>query len=93
MILSTVVEYFFSSIFGLQGGIGTTSNDLIIKWRSIWLFRYHEHQNLSIISEDIGRVRMVQQFWNGTEERSTVVLEDRIQHYKLSGRTTHYIKG
>ena len=47
--------------------------------------------NLSIISEDIGRARMVQQFWrngmeeerrNGTERRSTVILDDRIK-YKL----------
>ena len=33
---------------------------------SIRLFRHLEHQNLSIISEDIGRARMVQQFWRIT---------------------------
>ena len=48
----------------------------------IWLSRHLEHQNPSIISEDKGRARIVQQFWNGTEERnglrSTVVLDDRI---------------
>ena len=32
---------------------------------SIWLFRHLEHPNLSIISEDIGRARMVQQFQIG----------------------------
>ena len=37
------------------------------------MFRYHECQNPSIISEDIGRAKMVQQFWRrrnggGTEE-------------------------
>ena len=29
MILSTVVDYFFSSIFGHQGGIGATSVDSV----------------------------------------------------------------
>ena len=38
----------------------------------IWAFTHLEHQNPSIISEDIGRARMVQQFRrrrrNGMEE-------------------------
>ena len=50
-------------------------------------FRHFEHKNPSIFSGDIGRARSVQQFRkngrteerrNGTEERSTVVLDDRI---------------
>ena len=38
------------------------ANDPIMKKRSIQLFRHLECQNPSIISEDIGRARMVQQF-------------------------------
>ena len=55
------------------------ANDPIMLGRSIWLFRHLEHQNLSIISEDIGRARMVQQFGRNGTERSTVVLEDRLE--------------
>ena len=57
------------------------ANDPIMWKRSIQLFRHLECQNLSIISEDIGRARMVQQFRNGgmeEERRSTVVLDYRI---------------
>ena len=42
------------------------ANDPIISGTSIRLFRHLEHQNLSIISEDIGRARVVQQFWRIT---------------------------
>ena len=45
------------------------ANDLIMLGTSIQSFTHLEHQNLSIISEDIGRARMVQQ-QNGTEERN-----------------------
>ena len=63
------------------------ANDPIMSGTLIRSFRYIENQNLSIISEDIGRARMVQQFWrrNGTEEeqngteRSKGVLDDRIK--------------
>ena len=60
------------------------ANDLIILGTSIRSFRHLEHQNPSIISEDIGRARMVQQFPNGgtEEQRSTVVLDDRIVNWK-----------
>ena len=62
------------------------AKDLIMLGTSIWSFRHLEHQNPSIILEDIGRARMVQQFQNGMEEqngrteernrrRSTVVRE------------------
>ena len=60
------------------------ANYCIMLFISTWLFRHLEHQNLSVISGDIGRARSVQQFWNGrTErkngtERSTVVLDDTI---------------
>ena len=59
-------------------------NNLFMSGTSIRSFRHLEHQNPSIISEDIGRARSVQQFrrnGGGTEEerrRNTVVLEDRI---------------
>ena len=59
--------------------VALLANDLIMSGTSIWSFRHLEHQNPSIISEDIGRASGVQQFRNGTEERRhTVVLEDRI---------------
>ena len=48
------------------------ANDPIISGTSIWLFRHLEHQNLSIISEDIGRARMVQQLQRRRSRRSTV---------------------
>ena len=65
------------------------TDDHIVSGRSIQLFRHLKHQNMSIISEDIGRARMVQKFQrNGMEQRrngteqSTVVLDDRIEIYK-----------
>ena len=55
--------------FDYQDEVAPLANDSIMSWRSIWSFRHLECQNPSIISEDIGRARMVQQFWNGgTEE-------------------------
>ena len=67
--------------------MASLANDVIMSGTSIRSFRHLEHQNPSIISEDIGRASGVQQFRNGgTEEleeeesdrRHTVVLEDRI---------------
>ena len=65
--------------------VALLANDLIMSGTSIRSFRHLEHQNPSIISEDIGRAKSVQQFrrrrkrGGGTEERrNTVVLEDRI---------------
>ena len=46
-------------------------NDPIMSGRLIRLFRHLEHQNLSIISEDIGRARMVKQF-QSRSRRNTV---------------------
>ena len=34
------------------------ANDLIMSGTLIWSFRHLEHQNLSIISEDIGRINV-----------------------------------
>ena len=39
------------------------ANDPTMLGRSIRSFGHLEHQNPSIISEDIGRARIVQQFW------------------------------
>ena len=56
------------------------ANDPIMLGRSIWSFKHLEHQNQSVISDSIGRVRMVQQFRRrrsliggvGSDQRSTV---------------------
>ena len=54
--------------------VALLANDLIMSGTSIRSFRHLEHQNLSIISEDIGRARSVQQF-RRRRRRNTVVLE------------------
>ena len=69
------------------------AHDFIMSVTFIRSFGQLENQNLSIILEDIGRARMVQQFQNGTEEqngggmeeeqRSTVVLDDKIALYDV----------
>ena len=46
------------------------ANDLIMSGTSIRSFRHLEHQNLSIMSEDIGRARMVQQLRRNRTEYS-----------------------
>ena len=73
------------------------ANDLIMSGTSIRSFRHLEHQNPSIISEDIGGARMVQQFLRsriGSEEeeedRNTVVLEDRIQNITVKYKSIYY---
>ena len=45
------------------------SNDPIMSKRLIQSFRHLEHQNLSIISDSIGRARMVQQILNGRDQK------------------------
>ena len=40
----------------------------IMLGRLIQLFRHLKHQNLSIISDSIGRANMVKQFCNGTDQ-------------------------
>ena len=47
--------------------VALLANDLIMSGTSIRSFRHLEHQNPSIISEDIGRARSVQQFQNGSD--------------------------
>ena len=42
--------------------VALLANGLIMSGTLIWLFRHLEHQNPSIISEDIGRAKSVQQF-------------------------------
>ena len=64
--------------------VAPPENNLIMSGTSRRSFRHLKHQNPSIISEDIGRARMVQQFGNRTEEQSTVVLEDRMVHIQVS---------
>ena len=58
--------------------VALLANDLILSATSIRSFRHLEHQNPSIISEDIGRARMVQQLQRigggGSEEEEE---EDR----------------
>ena len=61
--------------------VAPLANDPIMSEISICSFRHLERQNPSIISDSIGRARMVQQIprsRNGTECRSTVGLEDLI---------------
>ena len=70
MILSTIILVPF---FATKETLAPLANDPIIQKRSIRSFRHLECQNPSIISEDIGRARMVQQFQRrnrgGTAER------------------------
>ena len=48
-------------ILAIMEAMALLANDPIMLGRSIWSFRYLEHQNLYIISDSIGGVRMVQQ--------------------------------
>ena len=53
--------------------VALLANDPIMLGRSIWFVRHLAHQNPSIISESIGRARMVQKFQNrGDRTRNTV---------------------
>ena len=52
------------------------SNDPIMLDRSIWLFRHLEYQNPSIISDFIGRNRILQKKVSSTKSRSTKNLND-----------------
>ena len=72
--------------FTTRGVVALPENNLIMLGTSIRSFRHLEHQNPSIISEDIGRARSVQQLRRrrrrrrirSEDRRKTVVLEDRI---------------
>ena len=54
------------------------ANDPLMSGRLILSFRHLAFQNQSIISDSIGRARMMQQFWRRRRRRrrSTVGLED-----------------
>ena len=88
---STFHQVSLVPLFTTRGVVAPPENDPIMLGTSIRSFRHLEHQNPSIISDSIGRARMVQQFQRrsrriggvGSEEedqrrRSTVVLEDRM---------------
>ena len=72
MILSTVVEYFFVHFLATREAVVPFANDPIMSVIFISSFRHLEHQNLSIISDSIGRVRILQQFWRriGLDQRN-----------------------
>ena len=91
--LSTGDDFIYSSgiiflvpFLSTREAVVLLANDLIMSGTLIWSLRHLKHQNPPIISEDIGRASMVQQFrrnGGGTEEwRSTVVLDDRILYDK-----------
>ena len=69
--------------------VALLANDLILSATSIRSFRHLEHQNPSIISEDIGRARQratIPERNGGVgSDRNTVVLEDRIKHTIMDG--------
>ena len=78
--LSTSDDFIYSSgiiflvpLLATMEAVAPLANDPIMSGRSIRSFRHLEHQNPSIISESIGRDRMVQQFWNRRRRRSTVL--------------------
>ena len=51
-------------------------NNLIMSGTLMRSFRHLQCQNPSIISDSLGRARMVQQFWNGSAEESEEELEE-----------------
>ena len=53
---------FLVPFLATREAVAPLANDPIMSGRSIWLFRHLERQNPSIISDSIGRARMVQQF-------------------------------
>jgi len=59
---SIFTQGFLVQIFTIRGVLEPPENNLIMWGTLIWLFRHLEHQNLSIISGDIGRARSVQKF-------------------------------
>jgi len=68
--LSTVDDFINSSgiiflvtFLAMRETVASLKNYLILLERSIWFFRHLEHQNMSIISDSIGRAQMVLQFW------------------------------
>ena len=64
--------------------VAPLTNDPLMLGISIWSFRHPEHQNPSIISDSIGRARIVQQFQIRvrSNQRSKDVFEDVISFYQ-----------
>ena len=58
---------FLVPFLSTREAVALLANDLIMSGTLIWSFENLECQNPSIISEDIGRARMVQQFRNRME--------------------------
>ena len=52
--------------------VATLANNTIMSGRSIWWFRHleHQHENPSIISDSIGRARMMQQSCRWSQNKS-----------------------
>ena len=76
---STDDDFIYSSgiillvpFFATREAVALLVNNLIMSSTLKQSFRHLEHQNLSIISEDIGRARMVQQLQRRRSRRSTV---------------------
>jgi len=77
-VVSTDDDFIYSSgiiflvpFLATMEAVALLANDLILSATWIRSFRHLEHQNPSIISEDIGKASGVQQFRNGgTEEES-----------------------
>ena len=57
-----IAEKFLVPFLATKEAVAPPENNLIMSGTSIWSFKHLEHQNPSIISEDIGRARSVQQF-------------------------------
>ena len=68
--LKKILKFFLVPFLATKETLVPLANDPIMQKRLIWSFRHLECRNPSIISEDIGRARMVQQFQNGTEEQN-----------------------
>ena len=61
---------FLVPLLATMEAVAPLANDPIMLGRSIRSFRHLQCQNPSIISDSIGRARMVQQFQNGSAEES-----------------------
>ena len=68
-------------IFTTRGVVAPPANNLIMSGTLTRSFRHLEHQNLPIISGDIGRARIVQQFRNGTEHRNGTERRNGMEEY------------
>ena len=60
-------EFLEFHFMATQTIMAALTNNPMMLGMILWSFRHLERQNLSIISDDIGRARMVQHFQNGME--------------------------